>query len=214
MSVATPAPPREPAAEPTAAPPAPVVPAETGPTPWPITVPMFGEMVRLGVIGEKEPVFLWKGALARSMAPNPHHSVVLGLITDRLRPLLPANAHLREDQPLAFRSQHSQPEPDVAIVRGVRKDYLTGHPTTGDTLLVVEVADSSLPVVRTFANDLAAEGVPVNWIVNLPEDCVEVYTEPAAGVYRQKRTYTRGESVPVVLDGAEAGSIAVADVLP
>jgi Uma2 family endonuclease len=175
---------------------------------------MFGEMVRLGVVPEKEPVYLWKGGLARGMAPNPPHALAVTLVAKALDRLVPADHCVREEKPLAFRREHSQPEPDVTVLRGRDRDFATRHPSSSDAALVIEVADSSLPLDRTFADELASEGVPVYWIVNLPESSVEVHTEPAAGAYREKRTYGRDARVPVVLDGREIGLIAVAEILP
>ena len=63
--------------------------------------------------------------------------------------------------------------------------------------------------LRTYG----ASGVPVYWIVNLRESQVEVYTEPTADGYGRVRAYKPGEVVPVVLDSAEVGRIAVSDIL-
>jgi Uma2 family endonuclease len=174
---------------------------------------MFAEMIRRGVVSEKEPVYLWKGRLAERMAPNRPHVLAVMRLAELLRPLIPPTHHLQSENPIAFRFEHSVPEPDFAVVRGRFVDY-RDHPTTADVSLIIEVASASLGEDRSFAADLAIERVPVYWIVNLPESVIEVYADPTDRSYTSRRVYTRGESVPVVLDGAEAGSIAVADVLP
>lgn len=48
--------------------------------------------------------------------------------------------------PLAI-DDHSEPEPDLAVVTGSPRDYRDAHPRTA--LLIVEVADSSLDFDRT-----------------------------------------------------------------
>ena len=68
--------------------------------------------------------------------------------------------------------------------------------------------------------DYAHCGIPVYWVVNIPDRTIDVYIEPsgprAAGppYYAQRRSYRSGEEVPVVLDGLEVGRIPVREVLP
>jgi len=65
----------------------------------------------------------------------------------------------------------------VTIVPGDARDYEERRPDTA--LLVIEVADSSLKQDRlTKAAIFAAARVPECWIVNLPDDCVEVRRNP------------------------------------
>ena len=37
--------------------------------------------------------------------------------------------------------------------------------------------------------------IPEAWLVNLPEECIEVYSDPAGGEYQTVRSYVRGEVV-------------------
>jgi Uma2 family endonuclease len=74
-------------------------------------------------------------------------------------------------------TQDSAPEPDIAIVRGVPRDYMNRHQAAGDVALIIEVADSSLDRDRLKARIYARAGVPVFWIVNLIENQIEVYSE-------------------------------------
>jgi len=53
-----------------------------------------------------------------------------------------------------------------------------------------------------------------NWIVNLVYRQVEVYTDPGTGTYHCRVDFRPGQDVPVVIDGAEVGRIAVAYILP
>ena len=180
----------------------------------PITAPMFQAMVRSGIIGEKEPVYLWKGRLARRMAPNRPHSIAVALTGRCLESLLPAGDHVQQEQPVAMLHQHSTPEPDLAVLRGSERDYPDTFPTTADMPLAVEVADSSLSIDHAQADDLAAEGVPVCWILDLRRRRIEVRDDPREGTYRRLTTYAEGDAVPVVVDGDEVGRLRVSDLLP
>ena len=50
--------------------------------------------------------------------------------------------------------EDSEPEPDVAVVAGTPREYLSAHPPTA--ALVVEVADSSLGLDRRLKSALYA----------------------------------------------------------
>lgn len=116
---------------------------------------------------------------------------------------------------MAFRYAASVPEPDVVVLRGDVQDYPDAFPTTGDMLLVLEVADhTSLNIDRRMADDYAAEGVASYWLVNIAERCVEVHSDPRPAAYATKRTFQPGESIPLVLDGKEVATIAVEALLP
>lgn len=181
---------------------------------WPITVERFEDMVRLGIVSEKERVYLWKGRLAIRMAPNAAHALAVSLCHEALRRVVRPGWHIREEKPVRFRSQQSVPEPDLMLVRGPLRGFSIAHPTTADVAIVIEVADSSLRFDRQMALDYAAEGVPVYWVVNLPDRCIELYSEPAEGIYRKREIVAAEASVPVVIDGVEVGRLAVSEVLP
>jgi hypothetical protein len=83
---------------------------------------------------------------------------------------------------------------------------------------VIEVADSSLLIDRHDKGSIYARAnLPVYWVVNVVERVIEVYTQPAGtdefAAYSQREVFSAGMSVPVVLDGASVGSIAVVDVM-
>ncbi len=85
--------------------------------------------------------------------------------------------------------------------------------------MAVEVASSSVARDRGFKRLLYARaGLPIYWIVVLPERVVEVYADPTVGPdvtdYGPPRRFAAGDSVPVVIDGREVGTVAVADLLP
>ena len=68
----------------------------------------------------------------------------------------------------------SAPEPDVAIVPGRPRDFLSGHPR--HAVLLVEIADTTLAYDRSTKRALyARNGVPEYWLVNLVQGVLEVY---------------------------------------
>jgi Uma2 family endonuclease len=180
------------------------------------TVDEYHRMIAARILQEDEPIELLEGLLVPKMTRNPPHDTVLGLLEDEISRCLP-KAWFRRGQS-AMTTPDSEPEPDLAVVRGERRDYRTWHPGPGDLGLVVEVSDSSLFQDRTLKVRIYARAaIPVYWTVNIPDNQVEVYTNPsgptAESAYQQQQIYRPGDQVPLVLDGQEVARIAVADLL-
>lgn len=84
--------------------------------------------------------------------------------------------HARDQLPVAL-DDLSEPEPDVAIVRGSDRAYRDAHPTT--PALVLEVSEGSLVRDRLMKGGLYARaGIREYWIVNLVDEVLEVYRAP------------------------------------
>jgi Uma2 family endonuclease len=182
-----------------------------------LSVAQYHAMARAGILQECAPVELLEGWLVPKMTQNPPHVLTAGLIQDALAGLLPAVWHVRAGNPVT--TADSEPEPDLAVIRGARRDYRERHPGPQDTELAVEVADTSLRQDRGPKKRLYARaGIAVYWIVNLKARRIAVYTGPDSNAekpdYRQQRDYGPGEVVPIVLDGTEVGSLAVRELLP
>ena len=75
--------------------------------------------------------------------------------------------------------EHSEPQPDLMLLKPVPDDYSTRHPGPDDVFLLIEVSDTSLAYDR--GEKLSAygrAGIREVWIINLPEQMIEVYREP------------------------------------
>jgi Uma2 family endonuclease len=69
-------------------------------------------------------------------------------------------------------------------------------PPSGDILLLIEVADSSLNTDRDEKGKLyATAGVMEYWIVNLIDRTVEVHRDPKKGRYQNVQSVDAGASV-------------------
>jgi Uma2 family endonuclease len=176
------------------------------------TAAEYRHAAETGVFGPEERLELIEGEIFRMPAMNGPHATASTLAEIALREIFTAGYVVRIQKPLAL-GEDSEPEPDVAVVRGSARDYTGDHPTTA--VLVVEVADSSLSFDRTRKAPLYAQaGIPEYWILNLLERVLEVYRNPdqANGEYRE---ITRsGENDTVSPLAAPAASIAIRDLQP
>lgn len=183
---------------------------------WRLTVDQYHAMIRAGILTTDDPVELLQGWLITKMPKHPRHRVVTQLTREALARILPGGWYVDAQEPIT--TADSEPEPDVVIVRGERRQYLDRHPGPRDVALVVEVADSTLLRDRSFKKRLyAAAGIPVYWIMNLVDNRLEVYTEPTGegeqADYRESHHHAPAEVLDVVIDDHKIGRIEIRDLL-
>ncbi len=159
------------------------------------TVDEFAKMGEAGIFTEDDRVELIDGEI-REMAPiGSLHAGVVNRLNARLAELLRRSAIVGVQNPVEL-DLHNQPQPDIAILAS-RDDYYTaGHPKPGDTLLVIEVADSSLAYdLHEKAPRYARSMVPEVWVVDLDAEAVRVFTQPGRSGYAEERVAARGETI-------------------
>ena len=177
----------------------------------------YERLVDLGAFGPEERLELIGGQLVVREPQGRLHATGIRLVAAALRAAFGPGWTVEAQLPVAL-DQESEPEPDVAVVRGGPRDYIASHPTHPD--LVVEVARASLALDRGEKASLYARaGVADYWIVNLIDNVVEVYREPVADPdraygwrYASTTTLRRGDSVTPLARPDSA--IPIADLLP
>ena len=190
----------------------------SGLVPYRLTVRQFLKTIDAGVFPKGARVELLGGLLVGKMTKNDPHDFATSELSDALRRIMPPGFFVREEKSVVL-GRHSRPEPDIAVVRGPRSRFRNRAPRVPDLALLVEVADTSYAKDRgAMWRRYAATGVPIYWIVNIPQARVEVYSSPAgrgrAAAYTDAAIYGPDDEVPVPIDGREVGRIAVRDLLP
>mgnify|MGYP001040590038 CR=1 FL=1 len=174
----------------------------------------YERLAACGGLDEDAPIELLDGVIVKKTTRNPPHSACCGLCMKALADIIPAGFLVRKEDPVRL-PPLSMPEPDVAVVRGAERDFVARHPGPSDVVLIVEVADSSLDRDRGPKRDLYAQaGIPIYWVVNLVDRCVEVYSDPRDGAYAAASVMGEGGAVELVVDGAAWGRVGGAAILP
>ncbi len=143
-----------------------------------VSVAEYHRMILAGSLANN--LELIRGALVEKMPKSPLHSSIVEMLRDHLLVVFPPSWFLRQEQPLTF--EDSEPEPDLALVRGRRSEFLGSHPTTAD--IVIEVVTSER-LDRIKLELYAEAGVPEAWLVLAEERVVERHTEPQGAAYRR-----------------------------
>jgi Uma2 family endonuclease len=181
-----------------------------------ITVDEYHRLIHLGILTEDDPIELLEGYLLEKLPRGPRHDFARMVLSNRLIPIEPTGWQFRPASAVTLAD--SEPEPDFVIARGDENAFRDRHPAGGDVGLVIEVADASLGLDRIDkARIYARAGIPIYWIVNIPDRRIEVYIDPSgptdAPAYATRTEYLPSNAVPVVLDGTQVGTIAVSDVI-
>jgi len=169
--------------------------AVRAPAPHRWTRQQYDQMIEVGILDEDDRVELINGEIVATRPVSPQRAVGICLILEALRSASLEGFLIRPRGPLAF-DPDSEPEPDIAVVEGHHMETFHHHPTSA--ILVIEVADASLLKERTQKARLyARHGIPEYWILNVVDDCLEVYRDPdpASKAYQTKLTLHRGDSI-------------------
>lgn len=175
------------------------------------TVDEYHRMAEAGIFSEDDRVELIDGEIVEMTAIGSRHAAcvnrLIRLLSDQFRTLAVVSAQ----NPVRL-GTYSEPQPDLALLRPRADFYASAHPGPGDTLLVIEVAETSLPFDRQIKLPLYARtGVPEVWIANLSEEAIEVHRQPSPDGYRDVSRRTRGEHVsPAAFPDV---TLAVAEIL-
>ena len=97
----------------------------------------YERMTELGILNKDDRVELLEGVIVDKMTQKPPHNVAVDLTRAALDEQLPEGWRLREQK--AIRLLGSEPEPDIAVVRGPIRRYATRHPIAKDIGMLVEV---------------------------------------------------------------------------
>jgi Uma2 family endonuclease len=100
---------------------------------------------------------------------------------------------------------HSEPEPDLMLLKPEPDDYTSRHPRPEEVFLLIEVADTTLDYDRREKLPAYGRaGIPEVWIVNLNDRTLEVYREPHFAGYGSIHTLRAGDTAaPLAFADAE-----------
>ena len=177
------------------------------------SVDQYHRMAEAGVFHPEERVELIEGIIVEMTPIGLAHRFAVDQLNRLLVPMVDEGWYVAPQNPVAF--PRSEPQPDIAVVRGKPTDYRDRHPGSNDVGLLIEVADSSLDFDRRGKGFLYSRyNVPEYWIVNVVEDCVERYRRTSGqAAFGRCDVFKLHQSVPVELDGRRYGDINVADLI-
>lgn len=188
--------------------------------PYRISTETYLRIADSGALETAPGVILWDGQIVQKivdLTKNRPRVTASNQLDNLLGKVVGEGYFVEQEQPITL-GRDRVPEPDLKCVRGTPRDYLEQNPTPENVPLIVEVADSSPALDQgEMLRAYAEASIPVYWIVNIPLGRIDFYSGPTgpstSPTYREQRSDSPGEHVPVILEGREVGRIAVADIL-
>jgi Uma2 family endonuclease len=160
-----------------------------------ISVDEYERMGRAGIFGDDARLELLEGEIYEMSPIGSPHAACVKYFNTLFNRLFSGKMIVCVQDPIRL-DDFSEPQPDIALLRWRDDFYRHAHPTPADVLLVIEVADSTVESDRSYKMPLYAKaGIAEAWLVNLPDERIELYAEPADGAYQTTRNFARGEEV-------------------
>ena len=159
------------------------------------SVSEYHRMAEAGIFGEDDHVELIEGEVVAMSPIGSRHAACVDKLSALIRDRLSDKRLIVRAQSPVHLGDHSEPQPDLSILKPREDYYATAHPGPESIVLLIEVSDASLLSDRTTKLSLyARSGIAKVWLVDLV-NVVEVHSMPAAGSYGHMTSYKRGSTV-------------------
>jgi Uma2 family endonuclease len=158
-----------------------------------ISVKEYYRMAETGVLPPNARVELLDGQIIDMSPIGPFH----GSVTKFLNQFFSAASQGRwivAVQDPAQLDDHSEPQPDLMLLKPSADFYRKGHPQPEDVFLLVEISDTSLEKDQEVKLPAYARaGIAEVWIVNLNDQTIEVCRQPHFAGYSSKVILNAGD---------------------
>jgi len=153
------------------------------------SVETYHKMADKGILKPTDRVELIEGKIITMSPMKSAHAACIRRLGDILRHILGTSVIISEEKAITL-GTHSEPEPDVAVLKYQEDYYEAGHPEAKDVLLVIEVSLTTQKYDRETKIPLyASYGIPEAWIVDLKQKVIEVHQKPVGDNYTVEATY-------------------------
>ena len=157
-----------------------------GPRIWPLSVKAYHALGEAGLIPRQTELLY--GQVFHKMSKSPLHSGLVRRLLRLLQKCAPSGCFISQEQPITC--PDSEPEPDLAVVRGREEDYWHEHPRTAE--LVVEICVTSQDYDRSKLRAFASAGVKECWLVLAPDKKIEAHRNPSGDHFVDRTVHGPG----------------------
>lgn len=169
-----------------------------------INTNIYHRMIELGMLGEEDKVELIHGEIIKMSPVSKEHIAAVDRISNLIKELLGKHAIVRTQSPIHI-PEHSEPEPDITLLKPRSDFYASSHATAEDIYLVIEVAQTSWDYDYEIKRPLyASAGIAELWLVNLNKNEIEVHQTPANNTYKNISIHQSGDELTLPLPNMQA----------
>lgn len=157
------------------------------------TIKDYHQIIATGILTDRH-VELINGEILEMSPEGEYHAYASDEAGEYLIYLLRQQAKVRQAKPITIPETNSEPEPDIAIVQRLGKDYREHHPYPENIFWVIEYSDSSLSKdLEVKTKVYASAGIPEYWIINLQTIELIVFRFPTDTGYQSREIFKDGE---------------------
>ncbi|MBD2180939.1 Uma2 family endonuclease [Aerosakkonema funiforme] len=175
------------------------------------TINEYHRMIAAGILDDRR-VELLKGEIVEMPPEGEPHAYFSSEAGEYLIRLLGDRATIRIAKPITL-PNNSEPEPDIAIVQRLGREYLEHHPYPENIFWLIEYSDSSLDKDLEIKSKVYAEiDIFEYWVVNLKKRQLIVFREPEDGEYASKSTLASGTIYPLAFSDVAISVAAIVSI--
>ena len=157
----------------------------------------YQRLAELGILREDTRVELIEGQVVEMSPIGARHAACVRRLNRLFAQALLDVAFIDVQNPVVLGTRNA-PQPDLAVLALRPHGYPT-HPRAEDTLLVVEVADTTLAYDRDVKLPLYARAaVPEVWLVDVAAEQVHVHRDPVGDHYASVRSVSPPDAITVL----------------
>lgn len=146
-------------------------------------------MIAAGILEDRR-VELLQGEIVEMSPEGEPHAYFSSEAGEYLMRRLSDRAMVRLAKPITL-PNNSEPEPDIAIVQRLGREYLEHHPYPDNIFWLIEYSESSLEKDVEIKRKIYAQvGISEYWVVNLKRRQLIVFRDPQDGEYASRSTLT------------------------
>jgi Uma2 family endonuclease len=167
------------------------------------TLADYHRLVESGLL-DGRPVELLNGEIVVMSPEGESHAYLSHEAAKYLGQVLGAQADIRQGKPITLPNSHSEPEPDLAVVQPLGREYLQHHPYPDQIFWLIEFANTSLSKdVEDKRITYASAMIQEYWVVNINEPQLVIFRHPASADYQTVSTVTTGTLSPLAFPAIE-----------
>jgi Uma2 family endonuclease len=159
------------------------------------TIAQYHKMVESGILKEDDRVELIRGEIVEMSPIGTKHAACVMRLIALLSKKLSDRAIVNVQNPIEL-NNFSEPQPDVTLLQPREDFYESSHPQASDIFLIIEVADTTVKYDREIKIPLYAEdNITEVWLIDLNQQCIEVYRNPTSNGYQNLQTFRQGQAL-------------------
>lgn len=161
------------------------------------TIEDYHRMIAVGLLAGRS-VELLNGEIVEMASEGEPHAYSSDEAGEYLTYLLGDRAKVRQAKPITLAPSNSEPEPDIAVVQRLGRDYRQHHPYPDNVFWLIEYSDSSLSKdLEVKSKIYAAAGIQEYWVINLRSMQLIVFRTPTNEGYQAQETLSQGTIYPL-----------------